>query len=668
MSSDTVPSSPAFPDTFPLLQDLYKGVDLDVRVTQRHYKSAGRALQDFKTALGDAPVGLATINRQPGHPVVLALASDTQVLVLKFGSGQLKASHAVMRMLRDLLGNYRRIFVFGGDELALGLHEHLDIHVGNMIDLLGVACAHEERRTLTAYLEALGGEGLSNDAGERILSKDVAGGMMRVSGTGNIRDVALEAWAAGYAGRLRSMQIKIYGLQRIDTVNLEPSLLIALYKLDRDQRRRQAVRPTRITNEIAEAVVGKGNGHLQVVSARYKTRVTRTNRDQHIEVTHAVDGNEVTFQGRATKIDGRNATIACAGGKLPASGKNGAGKTNDKPGHANQLNVQLTTVGRESSTIAERTRASIVHIALRHQADLFDQPFFCAIFLPEEDSWDEDAPTRPSLPIRIAKEDALNDSQRTALERILSGANEDRLVLVQGPPGTGKTTVIAGAVESIVRGDGKRTVWLVAQSNVAVKNMAEKLADVGFLEFRVLVSKDFHHDWHEHLYEKIEHRLIRSDDFPETPNEASRLLGDARVVLCTLSALAVGRLQSVTHVVPLQTVLVDEASQIEIGDLLPMLHLHHNRLEKVVFIGDDRQYRMPTFLGEFISQHVYDGQLLSEHRNKNADCCRFVDVAEGKETRAGKSWKATSATTSSSRSSALSVRASSRSSVGSMSC
>ena len=64
-----------------------------------------------------------------------------------------------------------------------------------------------------------------------------------------------------------------------------------------------------------------------------------------------------------------------------------------------------------------------------------------------------------------------------------------------GPPGTGKTTVIAGAVESTVRGDSKRTVWLVAQSNVAVKNMAEKLADVGFWEFRVLVSKDFHHDW-----------------------------------------------------------------------------------------------------------------------------------------------------------------------------
>ena len=94
---------------------------------------------------------------------------------------------------------------------------------------------------------------------------------------------------------------------------------------------------------------------------------------------------------------------------------------------------------------------------------------------------------------------------------------------------------------------------------------------------------------HEHLYEKIEHRLIRLDDFPETPNEASRLLGDARVVLCTLSALAVGRLQSVTHAVPPQTILVDEASQIEVGDLLPMLHFHRNRLEKVVFIGDDRQ-------------------------------------------------------------------------------
>ena len=38
-------------------------------------------------------------------------------------------------------------------------------------------------------------------------------------------------------------------------------------------------------------------------------------------------------------------------------------------------------------------------------------------------------------------------------------------------------------------------IWLVAQSNVAVKNIAEKLASSDFVEFKILVSKDFHFDW-----------------------------------------------------------------------------------------------------------------------------------------------------------------------------
>jgi regulator of nonsense transcripts 1 len=50
--------------------------------------------------------------------------------------------------------------------------------------------------------------------------------------------------------------------------------------------------------------------------------------------------------------------------------------------------------------------------------------------------------------------------------------------------------VIAAAVVSIVSSahDLERTVWVVAQSNVAVKNIAEKLADVN-CEFTLLVSK-----------------------------------------------------------------------------------------------------------------------------------------------------------------------------------
>jgi hypothetical protein len=36
----------------------------------------------------------------------------------------------------------------------------------------------------------------------------------------------------------------------------------------------------------------------------------------------------------------------------------------------------------------------------------------------------------------------------------------------------------------------------VAQSNIAVKNIAEKLLHSGFRDFRLLVSKEFHEDWY----------------------------------------------------------------------------------------------------------------------------------------------------------------------------
>jgi hypothetical protein len=38
-------------------------------------------------------------------------------------------------------------------------------------------------------------------------------------------------------------------------------------------------------------------------------------------------------------------------------------------------------------------------------------------------------------------------------------------------------------------------VWIVAQSNVAVKNVAEKLVKVGIHQFKLIVSEEFHFDW-----------------------------------------------------------------------------------------------------------------------------------------------------------------------------
>ena len=77
---------------------------------------------------------------------------------------------------------------------------------------------------------------------------------------------------------------------------------------------------------------------------------------------------------------------------------------------------------------------------------------------------------------------------------MLGTKDAHRFVIVQGPPGTGKTSVIAAYV-IIACGRGHDGIWLVAQSNVAVKNIALKLLSVGFQDWKILVAKEFHNGW-----------------------------------------------------------------------------------------------------------------------------------------------------------------------------
>lgn len=44
-----------------------------------------------------------------------------------------------------------------------------------------------------------------------------------------------------------------------------------------------------------------------------------------------------------------------------------------------------------------------------------------------------------------------------------------------------------------------------------------------------------------------------------------------------------------TQLVPVEAVIVDEASQIEVGDYLPLLDKFGKTIKKIAFIGDDKQ-------------------------------------------------------------------------------
>lgn len=157
----------------------------------------------------------------------------------------------------------------------------------------------------------------------------------------------------------------------------------------------------------------------------------------------------------------------------------------------------VTTVGRDDRTPAESLRDEVLLNALQGTSSILNHPFAQELWVADT------SPDWGSVPkpfrtdgIEICSPSIdLNASQETALGAILSNEDSQRVVLIQGPPGTGKTGVIASAVASVMNAAPSHTLWLLAQSNVAVKNIAEKLASIDFFNFKVLVSKDFHCEW-----------------------------------------------------------------------------------------------------------------------------------------------------------------------------
>ena len=193
-----------------------------------------------------------------------------------------------------------------------------------------------------------------------------------------------------------------------------------------------------------------------------------------IETKNGTSTNKVT--GRARHVEGRSAHVSFNGlvdGEI----------------------VSVNTIGKEDMTYAQAARQAIILHVLQSRTSLLSQLFFQRIWLPHErTSWPKEDDGTLELSIYFPQR-ALNPSQEMAVEKILSSDDDNRVVAVHGPPGTGKTTVIAAAVSSFHLADHERFVWIAAQSNVAVKNIAEKLCDVGFHDFKILVSKDFHFDW-----------------------------------------------------------------------------------------------------------------------------------------------------------------------------
>ncbi|CAK5268392.1 unnamed protein product [Mycena citricolor] len=639
--------------SFTVAQDIFRPPFPSTNITVKVVHLAALTRNVITDCLGSITgmggIGVAPVYGAKCVLTTLALASSDKVLVVKLGpqatgiknsngGGKAKRRRGRELLTEILLSLNLTKYAFQMDILVTSLYLDLGMRLCNGVDLLDVLSQGASRRSRAAIFNVLGGEaGLFKD--------DVAAlfqGEEHVRGT-TVKQNALQAWAAGCTHTIGGASL--LSAPRIETSAMNEHRLDAFAKLVRDARLLEETKPNTVRNEIASDY-SYDKGKLQVNSTRFKTRVRDSGPEQSIIIT--TEGQEAFVSGKVQRVDGRAVEISLNGPLLPGV-------------------ITVNTVGKDALNSAETQRVNIIVKALQRQSSIADRPFFQAIWLPREAPDWPLGPVSSRLGTDVEYPRPLNLSQELAVMDILS---DKPVSVIHGPPGTGKTTVIAAVVTSIradPRAREERYVWLVAQSNVAVKNIAEKLAAVDFLKFKLIVSRDFHYDWHEHLYNKVAPNLIRSDELNDDIVAMERLILDSKVILCTLSMLSNFRIAPITRMVPLQTVIVDEASQVEVGAYLPMISTYSDSLRKLVFIGDNKQLApygqsevtglqsvferehlrenavfldtqwMPRQLGTFISKSVYGSKLKTIH-SIDSPCCRFLDVSKGREEKQGSSW------------------------------
>lgn len=259
--------------------------------------------------------------------------------------------------------------------------------------------------------------------------------------------------------------------------------------------------------------------------------------------------------------------------------------------------------------------------------------------------------------------------QRACVAGIVGG---DRLTLTLGPPGTGKTTCIAAAAWALSEHAPRADVVVLAQQNVAAMNVLRAVVRGGFTDVRLVISRDYYHEWHEHEYAEDLQRFLHVHCPSAAEAERLRLPQSpahrAVTVLTFGMAPAVRSDPAAAAVAGATAVLIDEASQVW-GALGLLLGEWFPKLQRLHLFGDDRQlppsvntgdpgtqavsagvrsvydwardnghaqyqltvqHRMPAQLAEFISEHVYGG-LLRSHPAVSAavDAVVWVDCPRG---------------------------------------
>ncbi|KAG2128080.1 hypothetical protein BD769DRAFT_732626 [Suillus cothurnatus] len=539
-------------------------------------------------------LGLAGGFAPTGELAMLAIADASTIVIVKFELGKSKGNEHDERPVTPtskvdntaarvfLTQNLLRrttgfLYAFDIAPIALALSQTLDLRIANAIDIQ--SAGSKTRAPLTTIKQAIGDLHHIYDENINKVFRDdtiIDHFLAAKNGTSSL---AQRAWIAYYVSQLSTMEDRFAQVPPVDTFRLSDEALEFLAKSSKDSFQLEQKKPTEVTRQFATSIDHTLN-HINAQADRYQNKIRKGQHQRAFIDVNGRAGRGFTVDGQVARSQGRTAKLA----------------TTNSLSFVGKIIGSIKIVGRDDPTQAEVQRAQKVLEILQGLINLeHDNPWVQLIFFssPNDNfrwpsAWTEEANDADVVKFRADRVSRpLNPSQTEAVKQMLQQSNDERLTVIQGPPGTGKTTVIASFVQTALDG-GLSGIWLIAQSNVAVKNIAEKLDDVGLTKWKLLVSKEFFEYWHEHLYANIRANIIISEDFC-APGFAKELQSTP-VILCTLSMLSSFALRRFGgfKAAPIRTLVIDEASQIEIGDYIP-LFTSHTSIRKVCFIGDDKQ-------------------------------------------------------------------------------
>lgn len=257
--------------------------------------------------------------------------------------------------------------------------------------------------------------------------------------------------------------------------------------------------------------------------------------------------------------------------------------------------------------------------------------------------------------------DTFNDSQKVAMQSVLNNS----ITVLQGPPGTGKTSTIYEIILQLLDNLNTFPILVVAASNIAIDNIAEKLLEKHGNSILRIVSNEkepeysrdhplasicLHHKVYDglpaHIQELIKEMRRPGSKISQTLYKkmlstqidySNMLIALARVIFTTTVVAGGNQLKSVPKI---PVVIMDEATQS--SEPTTLIPLSVPGVEKFVFVGDqkqlssfsqvpnlslslferillngtyqtphmlDTQYRMHPAISEFPRNKFYDGLL-----------------------------------------------------------